>query len=86
MSCCAAIQRKEVERRQPQIANPGSIKPHTHFIRPGVRLTQAEGGRSQAFHRLPPPVYFRTTDVTGVASAGSVEMCMPGDHVRHRSS
>jgi elongation factor Tu len=46
-------------------------------------LTKEEGGRhTPFFNGYRPQFYFRTTDVTGVASLPEgVEMVMPGDNV-----
>ena len=62
---------------------PGSITPHTKF-RGGVYvLTKEEGGRhTPFFNGYRPQFYFRTTDVTGVATLPEGrEMVMPGDNV-----
>ncbi len=46
-------------------------------------LTKEEGGRhTPFFNGYRPQFYFRTTDVTGVATLpGGTEMVMPGDNV-----
>jgi elongation factor Tu len=65
------------------LAKPGSIKPHTKFKGEVYILTKEEGGRhTPFFNGYRPQFYFRTTDVTGVATLpeGS-EMVMPGDNV-----
>jgi elongation factor Tu len=74
--------REEVERGQ-VVAKPGSITPHTKFKAPVYVLTKEEGGRHTPFFTgYRPQFYFRTTDVTGVASLPEgVEMVMPGDNV-----
>jgi len=75
-------ERKDVERGQ-VAAWPGSITPHTKFKGEVYILTKEEGGRHTPFFEgYRPQFYFRTTDVTGVASlpAGR-EMVMPGDRV-----
>ena len=76
------IDRKEIERGQ-VLAKPGSITPHTKFSGQVYVLTKEEGGRHKPFFDgYRPQVYFRTTDVTGVAHLPEgAEMCMPGDHV-----
>jgi elongation factor Tu len=75
-------ERKDVERGQ-VIAKPGSITPHTKFKAEVYVLTKEEGGRhTPFFNGYRPQFYFRTTDVTGVATLPSgVEMVMPGDNV-----
>jgi elongation factor Tu len=76
------IKREEVERGQ-VIAKPGSITPHTKFQATVYVLTKEEGGRhTPFFNGYRPQYYFRTTDVTGVATLPEgVEMVMPGDNV-----
>ena len=75
-------EKEEVERGQ-VIAAPGSITPHTKFKAEVYILTKEEGGRHTPFFTgYRPQFYFRTTDVTGVASLPTgVEMVMPGDNV-----
>jgi elongation factor Tu len=75
------VDRKEIERGQ-VIAKPGSITPHTKFKAEVYVLSKEEGGRHTPFFSgYRPQFYFRTTDVTGVASlAEGVEMVMPGDN------
>jgi len=75
-------ERKDVERGQ-VIAKPGSITPHTKFKAEVYVLTKEEGGRhTPFFNGYRPQFYFRTTDVTGVATLpAGVEMVMPGDNV-----
>ena len=65
------------------IAKPGSITPHTKFQAAVYVLTKEEGGRHTPFFSgYRPQFYFRTTDVTGVATLPEgVEMVMPGDNV-----
>ncbi len=72
----------EVERGQ-VLAKPGSITPHTKFKAQAYILTKDEGGRhTPFFNGYRPQFYFRTTDVTGVASLPEgTEMVMPGDNV-----
>jgi elongation factor Tu len=74
--------REEVERGQ-VVAKPGSITPHTKFQATVYVLTKEEGGRhTPFFNGYRPQFYFRTTDVTGVATLPEgVEMVMPGDNV-----
>ena len=74
--------RDEVERGQ-VVAKPGSITPHTKFKSQVYILTKEEGGRHTPFFKgYRPQFYFRTTDVTGVATLPEgVEMVMPGDNV-----
>ena len=75
------VERREIERGQ-VIAKPGSITPHTKFKAEVYVLTKEEGGRHTPFFSgYRPQFYFRTTDVTGVATlAEGVEMVMPGDN------
>jgi len=77
------IKREEVERGQ-VVAKPGSITPHTKFEAAVYVLTKEEGGRHTPFFSgYRPQFYFRTTDVTGVATLPEgVEMVMPGDNVK----
>jgi elongation factor Tu len=77
------IKRDEVERGQ-VLAKPGSITPHTKFEAEVYVLTKEEGGRhTPFFNGYRPQFYFRTTDVTGVATLPEgTEMVMPGDNVR----
>jgi len=72
----------DVERGQ-VLAKPGSITPHTKFKAQAYVLTKDEGGRHTPFFEgYRPQFYFRTTDVTGVASLPEgTEMVMPGDNV-----
>ncbi len=71
----------EVERGM-VLAKPGSITPHTKFRAEVYVLTKEEGGRhTPFFNGYRPQFYFRTTDVTGVATLDEgVEMVMPGDN------
>lgn len=77
------VQRDEIERGQ-VLAQPGSIKPHTHFMGEVYVLTKDEGGRhTPFFNGYRPQFYFRTTDVTGtITLKEGVEMVMPGDNVQ----
>ncbi|MFN7943716.1 MAG: elongation factor Tu, partial [Thermoanaerobaculia bacterium] len=72
----------DVERGQ-VLAKPGTITPHTKFKGEVYVLTKEEGGRhTPFFNGYRPQFYFRTTDVTGVATLPSgTEMVMPGDNV-----
>jgi len=76
------IDRKDIERGQ-VLAKPGSIKPHTKFEGKVYVLSKEEGGRhTPFFNGYRPQFYFRTTDVTGVATLPEgIEMVMPGDNV-----
>ena len=72
----------EVERGQ-VLAKPGSITPHRKFQASVYILTKEEGGRhTPFFNGYRPQFYFRTTDVTGVATLPeNVEMVTPGDNI-----
>ena len=72
----------DVERGQ-VLAKPGSITPHTKFRGEVYILSKEEGGRHTPFFSgYRPQFYFRTTDVTGVATLPEgTEMVMPGDNV-----
>ena len=76
------IEKEQVERGQ-VLAAPGSVKPHTEFDAEVYVLTKEEGGRhTPFFNGYRPQFYFRTTDVTGVATLPTgTEMVMPGDNV-----
>jgi elongation factor Tu len=76
------IDKDDVERGQ-VIAKPGSITPHKRFKGEVYVLSKEEGGRHTPFFKgYRPQFYFRTTDVTGVATLPEgVEMVMPGDSV-----
>jgi elongation factor Tu len=75
-------EKDEVERGM-VLAKPGSITPHTKFKAETYILTKEEGGRHTPFFSgYRPQFYFRTTDVTGVATLPEgTEMVMPGDSV-----
>src|SRR5512136_2319275 len=77
------IGKEDVERGQ-VLAKPGSITPHTKFKGEVYILTKEEGGRhTPFFNGYRPQFYFRTTDVTGVATLpDGVEMVMPGDNTQ----
>ncbi len=76
------LKRTDVERGQ-VLAKPGSITPHRKFKAEVYVLTKEEGGRHTPFFSgYRPQFYFRTTDVTGVATLpDDVQMVMPGDNV-----
>ncbi len=75
--------REDIERGQ-VLAKPGSITPHTNFDAEIYVLSKEEGGRHTPFFSgYRPQFYFRTTDVTGVATLpAGTEMVMPGDNVK----
>ncbi|MCH8266464.1 MAG: elongation factor Tu [Acidobacteria bacterium] len=75
-------ERADVERGQ-VVAKPGSITPHAKCKAEVYVLTKEEGGRhTPFFNGYRPQFYFRTTDVTGVATLPEgTEMVMPGDNV-----
>jgi elongation factor Tu len=74
---------KDHLQRGQVLAKIGSITPHTKFKAEVYILTKEEGGRHTPFFKgYRPQFYFRTTDVTGVATLPQgVEMVMPGDNV-----
>ena len=65
------------------VAKPGSVTPHRKFQGKVYVLKKEEGGRhTPFFNGYRPQFYFRTTDVTGVATLPEgTEMVMPGDDV-----
>jgi len=77
------IDKNEIERGM-VLAKVGSITPHTNFESEVYILSKDEGGRhTPFFNGYRPQFYFRTTDVTGVASLPEgTEMVMPGDNVK----
>jgi len=77
------IDKDEIERGM-VLAKPGSITPHTNFEGEVYVLSKDEGGRhTPFFNGYRPQFYFRTTDVTGVATLPEgTEMVMPGDNVK----
>ncbi|MGE4425914.1 MAG: elongation factor Tu [Solirubrobacteraceae bacterium] len=77
------IKREDIERGQ-VLCKPGSITPHTKFKAEVYVLKKEEGGRHTPFFSgYRPQFYFRTTDVTGVATLPEgTEMVMPGDNVQ----
>jgi elongation factor Tu len=76
------IDKNQIERGM-VIAKPGSITPHKKFMCQVYVLKKEEGGRhTPFFNGYRPQFYFRTTDVTGVATLpAGTEMIMPGDNV-----
>ncbi len=74
---------KEELGRGMVLAKPGSITPHTKFKANVYVLKKEEGGRhTPFFNGYRPQFYFRTTDVTGVATLpAGTEMVMPGDNI-----
>jgi elongation factor Tu len=76
------VDKNEIERGM-VLAKPGSITPHKKFQGEVYILSKEEGGRhTPFFNGYRPQFYFRTTDVTGVASLPEgTEMVMPGDRV-----
>jgi elongation factor Tu len=74
--------REEIERGM-VLCKPGSILPHSHFMAEVYVLKKEEGGRhTPFFNGYRPQFYFRTTDVTGVATLPEgTEMVMPGDNI-----
>jgi elongation factor Tu len=76
------VDREDIERGQ-VLCKPGSITPHTKFKAQVYCLKKEEGGRhTPFFDGYRPQFYFRTTDVTGVATLPEgTEMVMPGDNV-----
>jgi elongation factor Tu len=75
-------EKDDVERGM-VLSKPGSITPHTKFTSSVYILSKEEGGRhTPFFNGYRPQFYFRTTDVTGVATLpAGTEMVMPGDNV-----
>src|SRR6201987_3486517 len=76
------IPKEDVERGM-VLAKGGSITPHTKVKGEVDGLSKGEGGRHTPFFKgYRPQFYFRTTDVTGVATLpAGTEMVMPGDNV-----
>jgi len=77
------IDKNEIQRGM-VLAKPGSITPHTEFEGEVYILSKDEGGRhTPFFNGYRPQFYFRTTDVTGIATLPEgTEMVMPGDNVK----
>jgi elongation factor Tu len=76
------IDKNEIERGM-VLAKTGSITPHKKFEGKVYILSKEEGGRHTPFFSgYRPQFYFRTTDVTGVATLpAGTEMVMPGDNI-----
>jgi elongation factor Tu len=76
------VKKNDVERGQ-VLAKPGSITPHKNFEASVYVLKKEEGGRhTPFFNGYRPQFYFRTTDVTGIATLPEgTEMVMPGDNL-----
>jgi len=77
------VDKDEIERGM-VLAKTGSITPHTVFDGSVYILSKNEGGRhTPFFNGYRPQFYFRTTDVTGVATLPEgTEMVMPGDNIK----
>ncbi len=77
------VDKNEIERGM-VLAKPGSITPHKKFEAKVYILSKEEGGRhTPFFNGYRPQFYFRTTDVTGIATLPEgTEMVMPGDNVQ----
>jgi elongation factor Tu len=77
------VKKDDVERGQ-VLAKPKSITPHKNYEATTYILKKEEGGRHTPFFEgYRPQFYFRTTDVTGVASLPEdMQMVMPGDNVK----
>ena len=76
------VDKTEIERGM-VLAKTGSITPHKVFEGKVYILSKEEGGRhTPFFNGYRPQFYFRTTDVTGIATLPEgTEMVMPGDSV-----
>jgi elongation factor Tu len=76
------IEKEDIERGV-CICAPKSVTPHKKFKGSVYVLSKEEGGRhTPFFNGYRPQFYFRTTDVTGVATLpDGREMVMPGDNV-----
>jgi elongation factor Tu len=77
------IEKDDVERGM-CVCAPKSVTPHRKFKGSVYVLSKEEGGRHTPFFTgYRPQFYFRTTDVTGVATLPEgVEMVMPGDNTQ----
>lgn len=77
------VDKTEIERGM-VLAKTGSITPHKKFDGKVYILSKEEGGRhTPFFNGYRPQFYFRTTDVTGIATLPEgTEMVMPGDNVQ----
>ncbi len=80
------VEKNDLERGM-VVSKPGSITPHKKFTCQVYVLKKEEGGRHTPFFTgYRPQFYFRTTDVTGVATLPTgTEMVMPGDNVDNLS-
>jgi elongation factor Tu len=76
------VEKEDLERGMCIVA-PKSVTPHKKFKGSVYILSKEEGGRhTPFFNGYRPQFYFRTTDVTGVATLPEGrEMVMPGDNV-----
>jgi len=76
------VEKEDLERGMCLVA-PKSVTPHKKFKGSVYILSKEEGGRhTPFFNGYRPQFYFRTTDVTGVATLPEGrEMVMPGDNV-----
>ena len=76
------MEKEDLERGMCLVA-PKSVTPHKKFKGSVYILSKEEGGRhTPFFNGYRPQFYFRTTDVTGVATLPEgAEMVMPGDNV-----
>ena len=76
------MEKEDLERGM-VVCAPKSMTPHTKFTGSIYVLTKEEGGRhTPFFNGYRPQFYFRTTDVTGIATLPEGrEMVMPGDNV-----
>jgi len=76
------VDKTEIERGM-VLAKTGSITPHKKYEGKVYILSKDEGGRhTPFFNGYRPQFYFRTTDVTGIATLPEgTEMVMPGDSV-----
>ncbi len=77
------VDKNEIERGM-VLAKTGTITPHKKFEGEVYILSKEEGGRhTPFFNGYRPQFYFRTTDVTGVATLPEgTEMVMPGDNIK----
>ncbi len=76
------VEKEDLERGM-CLVEPKSVTPHRKFKGSVYILSKEEGGRhTPFFNGYRPQFYFRTTDVTGVATLPEGrEMVMPGDNV-----
>jgi elongation factor Tu len=77
------VDKNEIERGM-VLAKPGTITPHKKFEGEVYILSKEEGGRHTPFaNGYRPQFYFRTTDVTGVATLPEgMQVVLPGETVR----